>query len=269
MFEIEIHDIKWNSIKIGNPENPCMVFLHGFMGSSEDWIQIMKHFASEYYCIAFDLPGHNETIVEGYDEFYTIENTCASLKKELANNGIKNFHLIGYSMGGRIALTFAVKYPETINKLVLISTSPGIESADLREERKKFDADIAEKIRTSELHNFLKLWYSAPIFKGLNQTNLYGKLISRRGYNNKEVLVKSLEYTGTGKMNPLWNDIQSFSKPVLLVAGEKDRKYCIINVKMNELFPNSSLAIIKDSAHIVHLEQPKEFENELRNFIKQ
>ncbi len=268
MFEIEIHDIKWNCTKFGKSENPCIIFLHGFMGTSEDWIPLMKRLAGEYYCIAFDLPGHNLTEVEGYDEFYTIENTCTSLKKEIENQGIKDFHLVAYSMGGRIALTFAIKYPEIINKLVLISTSPGIESAELREERIKFDADVADKIRTSELHNFLKLWYSAPIFAGINQTNLFGKLISRRAYNNKESLVKSLIYTGTGKMRPLWNDIQTFPKPVLLIAGERDRKYCIINSKMDELFTNSTFKIIKNSAHIVFIEQPKEFEIELRNFIK-
>lgn len=268
MLEIEIHDIKWNCIKFGKSDSPCIIFLHGFMGSSEDWIPLMRRLAEEYYCIAYDLPGHNQTEVEGYDEFYTIDNTCASLKKEIDSQGITNFHLVAYSMGGRIALTFAIKYPEIINKLVLISTSPGIESAVLREDRIKFDAEIAEKIRTLELHNFLKLWYSAPIFAEINQTNLFGKLIARRTYNNKESLIKSLEYSGTGEMRPLWNDIQSYQKPVLLITGERDRKYCIINSKMDELFPNSTFKIIKKSAHIVFMEQPKEFEFELRNFIK-
>lgn len=267
MFEIEIHDIKWNSIKFGKPENPAIVFLHGFMGSSEDWQPTINRFANTHYCIAYDLPGHGGTSVQGHDEFYSIENTISSLKREIEQSGIKDFVLVAYSMGGRIALSFAIKYPELIRKLVLVSTSPGIESANLREARINFDSEVAEKINSMDLRNFLKLWYSAPIFVGINQTSLFGKLISRREFNDKQCLIKSLEYAGTGQMKPLWNEIKTFNKPVMLLSGERDIKYGIIHTKMHELFPNSVSYIIKDSAHIVQLEQPKEFEYKLRNFI--
>ncbi len=267
MFEIEIHDIKWHRIKFGKPENPAIIFLHGFMGSSEDWQPIINRFSNSHYCIAYDLPGHGNSSVESHNEFYGIENTISSLKRELEKNEINDFVLVGYSMGGRIALSFAIKYPELIRKLVLVSASPGIESASLREVRIKVDNEIAEKIESMDMHSFLKLWYSAPIFVGINQTSLFGKLISRREYNNKQCLIKSLEYAGTGRMTPLWDEIKTFNKPVMLISGERDIKYGLIHDKMQELFPNSVSYIIKDSAHIVHLEQPKEFEHRLRNFI--
>ncbi len=115
--------INFNVKKFGDPSNPLLVFLHGFMGSTGDWQDIINQLSNEYYCLAFDLTGHGSTEATSNDD-YKIEDCSTQLINWIVKNIKDKFNLCGYSMGGRLALFMVVNYPNKINKVILESASP-------------------------------------------------------------------------------------------------------------------------------------------------
>ncbi len=241
-----------------------IVFLHGFLGNAHDWDFIVPNFSSKYSCISIDLPGHGDNIFLN-DSSYSIENTIDDIYCLLTNLQVQNIILIGYSMGGRVALSFANKYPELISKLILIATTPGLRTPEERTLRITSDKNIIQKLKYSYFNDFLDFWYSQKIFgkQILNDRNMF----LRRLQNNKVELIKSLTFAGTGTMSPLWDNLASLQFPTLLLCGELDNKFLQINQEMHSILPNSTLKIISDASHNVLWDNPKDSTNEIINFI--
>ncbi|VAX19524.1 2-succinyl-6-hydroxy-2,4-cyclohexadiene-1-carboxylate synthase, partial [hydrothermal vent metagenome] len=144
-MEIKINGITVNivsqSIEIPNSKTP-IVFLHGFTGSANDWEFAMKNMSDKYFPVAIDLPGYGDTEISENIEDYTsnaINNIILSVIEKLQ---IPQVVLLGYSMGGRAALSFASQHPSKIKALILESSTAGIENADEREERLMNDTEL-------------------------------------------------------------------------------------------------------------------------------
>jgi 2-succinyl-6-hydroxy-2,4-cyclohexadiene-1-carboxylate synthase len=110
----------------GQRELPVVLFLHGFMGNSADFDTVMTCLANQFCCLAVDLPGHGNTIVEGEDTLYTMPQTANAIVSWLNHLNIPQCFLVGYSMGGRLALYLALHFPQRFPKVVLESASPGL-----------------------------------------------------------------------------------------------------------------------------------------------
>ncbi len=195
-----------------------MIFLHGFLGSARDWEKVCSYLPS-FDCHCIELPGHGTTPFT--DDF-------ASLFPPL-----EKMDLIGYSMGGRIALYYAEKFPERVNSLTLLSTHTGLQKG--KEERWQTDLSWANEI-VSSFDDFLKKWYAQPIFAGFIPD------LTMRRKHNPQALAQSLLHYSLSKQ-PLFSP-----KNALFVVGEKDKKY-------RELYPQA--IVIPNAGHCVHLEQPE------------
>ena len=125
---------RWPSLALGDPEKIPLIFLHGFLGSHQDWLQVARVFSQEYYCILPDLPGHgdNQLTITPQLNFKYLNKGLLKLIDDLE---LKKPVLIGYSLGGRTALNFASNHTDKLRALVLESTSPGISSPTEREQR--------------------------------------------------------------------------------------------------------------------------------------
>src|SRR5687768_14571218 len=122
----------------GSPGHPAVLFLHGFMGSSADWQDVVAATMDLAYCIALDLPGHGSSL--GLTpEAYTMEGTTQAAVQTLDELEVERPAIAGYSMGGRLALYLALRYPERCAGLFLESTSPGLESGEERKARREAD----------------------------------------------------------------------------------------------------------------------------------
>ncbi|HSX13347.1 MAG TPA: alpha/beta fold hydrolase [Chlamydiales bacterium] len=190
-----------------------IVFLHGFLGTKEDWNEVSSFLDAP--CIAVDLPGHGS----------------APFSEKLILPDLPKFHLVGYSMGGRLALAIANEHPEKIASLTLLSTFTGSPPSN----RLAMDQLWAQKILHS-FDDFLKSWYDQPLFAG------YIPDLSMRKRQNPMSLAKALLYYSPAKMPVLPTNNAFF------VVGERDQKY-------RALYPNA--VVIPNAGHAVHLEQPE------------
>jgi 2-succinyl-6-hydroxy-2,4-cyclohexadiene-1-carboxylate synthase len=260
---------KLHYFSAGNPEKPCLLFLHGFMGSGLDWQSIAEHLSPHYYCLIPELPGHGQTVVIGNDDDYQMKIFAPALIQFIGEKNITMSSLLGYSMGGRLALYLLTKFPENWMSVVLESTSPGLESEKERSERIKHDAQLAKKIENSDFELFIEEWYQQPLFRSLKKKADFQDLIYRRMQNDPKRLSTGLRMMGTGKQPSLWEDLPEIKNPVLLLAGEFDRKFSNIMTRMGNIFFQAELKIIKDAGHNIHFEQPLVYSEYIFNFLKE
>lgn len=193
-----------------------LIFLHGFLGTKEDWNPVLSYLHDEQ-CIAIDLPGHGQTPFT--EHFFDLIPDFPKI------------HLVGYSMGGRLAMQYAEANLEKIATLTLLSAHTGLIQ---KEERLQQDLLWAQKI-THSFDDFLTEWYDQPIFAGFTPD------LTMRKKQNPESLAKALVHFSLGKQPVLT------PKNACFVVGEKDQKY-------RKLYPDA--IVVPNAGHMVHYEQP-------------
>lgn len=252
----------------GNTDRPTLIFLHGFLGSGLDWKEVIDHFAKKFHCIAPDLPGHGKTIVKKSPADYTMESFAGVFRRFLSTLGVLQSSLIGYSMGGRLALFLAVHFPTLWESVILESVSPGLRTEKERLERQKKDEKIAGKLENESLDKFLKYWYQQPLFESIKKNKNFPSLFSKRLKNDPHLLATSLRMMGLGKQPSLWKAGERMEIPILLLTGEFDRKFCNILKEAHSAFPHSDFQIIANAGHNVRFEQPTAYYKCVNQFLK-
>lgn len=255
---------------------PPLLLLHGFTGSGRNWHPHLPAFASDFKVIAVDLLGHGETTVVSPAERETISARCqmkesaADLAAIIARIATPPVHLLGYSMGGRLALYIAYRYPDYVNKLILESASPGLKTAEERDERRQRDEALADFIERQGVAAFVERWEQLPLWESQKQveTAVRQALRQLRLQNNPTGLAHSLRGMGTGVQPSLWPHLPQIATPTLLLCGELDSKFVAINREMATLMPQAQLKIIPQAGHTVHLERPLAFQQACRRFLQ-
>ena len=247
-------------------EGTPIVMLHGFTGSTKTWQHVKSAFGSGYQIIAIDLPGHGKTQAS---HVRTMEMCCTDLHALFQFLGLEKIHLVGYSMGGRTALSYALNYPAMIQSLILESASPGIADESERRLRMEADEKLAERIERDGVQAFVDYWQDIPLF--VSQKSLPSKVqedIRReRLSQTTEGLAQSLRAMGTGAQEPWWSHLESFECPVKLIVGELDPKFIAMNKKMQKHLKSSKMNICDNAGHAVHVEKPEIFGKLVRKFI--
>lgn len=247
--------------KTGATENQTVLFLHGFLGCKEDWGNVIARLDEKLSAISIDLPGHGANLPDD-DNSYNMNDCAKSIISLLDEHDLSGVHLVGYSMGGRLALYMTVRYPEQFSRIVLESASPGLRTELERMERIKHDKEVINRLQNQPLEEFLNNWYEQPLFSDLPET-----IMSRRMSNSTSGLSMSLIGMGTGAQPSLWESLFEISNPLLLIAGAADEKFSKIGKQMADLCPAASLSIIEDSKHLVHVEQETEYMKTLNSFL--
>lgn len=249
----------------GNNQNPLILFLHGFMGRGDNFCEVIQHLSDKFCCVTVDLPGHGKTQVLGGEECYQMSHTAQALMELLDELGISRCYLLGYSMGGRLALYLTLHFPERFEKVILESASPGLESAEARSQRRQRDEILAQQLETGDFYSFLSQWYQQPLFDSLRHHPSFDRLFQNRLQNQPKLLATSLRQMGTGTQPSLWELLPSHPVPLLLLVGEWDYKFQEINYKITQVCPVAQLEIIPDSGHTIHWENPSAY---LKSVIK-
>lgn len=260
--------VEFNGSKLD--EKITILFIHGFTGSSEDWSFFKKRTPLKYNSVFIDLIGHGKSSAPKNIKEYNEEAQVDQIKFILDALNIKKVIIIGYSMGGRLALSFAAKYQKLIEGLILESTSFGLKSKSERKNRIKNDKKLADKISNESLQDFFDYWYSLPLFSSLyklNKKDLIKLKSERAKTNNKLGLQNSLLGFGTGTMNYHLDEFSKFKKKILLITGELDKKFSRLNILAHKKLPNSELKIVKNCGHNVHYENPEEFYKLINTFL--
>lgn len=257
-----------NSVISGDPRRPAILFLHGFMGSAEDWEAIVVTLRERFYCVAVDLPGHGASLGL-LPESYTMEGTTRFLVDLLDELDLGHAAVAGYSMGGRLALYFALRYPERCAGLFLESASPGLYSAKERATRRQADEEKARRLESEDFDEFLRDWYRQPIFASLAQDKeLLRRTVALRRRNEPEELARSLRGMGTGSQPSLWDELPGMRVPALAVAGALDEKYVEISRRAARLSPSMGGAVVPGAGHNVRAEASGVYMSMLRGFLE-
>ena len=167
----------------------------------------------------------------------------------------ERFVLAGYSMGGRIALHIALAAPERIERLVVVSTTPGIQDAKERTARKKIDRRLADEIEQGSIEEFSERWRAQAMFAE-DPPEVDRLARAEHARNRPEGLAAALRGVGTGEMRSLWDRLPELEMPVTVLAGRRDRKFVRVSEKMVSQIPEALLQV-GGGGHCLLLEQPR------------
>jgi 2-succinyl-6-hydroxy-2,4-cyclohexadiene-1-carboxylate synthase len=251
-----------------------LILLHGFTGDASTWRALLPHLGHDRPFLAIDLPGHGPseapTAVEAYSIPATVETILDGLDGQLLDPSLpRRLHWLGYSMGGRVALSLAAAAPERVASLSLIGASPGLTDPAERAARLQADAELAEFIRSAGIEAFVDRWMAHPLFA--SQARLgpdwLAEARAQRLRNQAEAMALSLLGGGTGSMPPLWEALPRIDCPTLLIAGALDQKFAGIASEMAARMPRARTLIVPNAGHAVHLEEPEALAAALRAFL--
>jgi 2-succinyl-6-hydroxy-2,4-cyclohexadiene-1-carboxylate synthase len=226
-----------------------VVLLHGFGGTRRAWDGVSERLDRERYLpLALDLPGHGEEADAGG------AITFAGCVESVLQRSPRRFTLGGYSLGGRVALHMALGAPERVERLVLVSCSPGIEDPAERAERRAADAVLAEQLEQGPYEEFIERWRTQPLFAAdPPEVGELARADQRR--NRPERLAAVLRGLGTGEMTPLWSRLGELEMGVTVIVGERDAKFRAIGQRMVALLPRGELRVVA-GGHGLALENP-------------
>jgi 2-succinyl-6-hydroxy-2,4-cyclohexadiene-1-carboxylate synthase len=257
---------RWHYSLTGDRTLPPLLLLHGWMGSCEDYTDLIEVLKSRFYCIAIDLPGHGKTEVVDGDIGYDFVNTARGIIQLLDSLAIERCSIAGYSFGGRLVLYLALEFPERFDKVMLESVSPGLATEFDRQARVIQDWQIIDRLETEPLADFVRDWYRQPIFVGIDKHPNFDNLIQRRITTNRsDDLIKSLERAGLGMQPYLGDRLKLHPQPILLIVGALDLKFVNIGRDLDLMCPNLTVNIVPNCSHNIHFEQPELWLQQLRS----
>lgn len=267
MARIATNGVQLN-VEIGG-EGPPLVLLHGFTGSAASWRAHSAVFSKKFKTLAIELLGHGTSDSPADPARYRMEQCVEDLTAVFDRLGLRRLNLLGYSMGGRVALHVAAADSERIGTLLLESASPGIAGQDERQARVASDEALANSIEQQGLEAFVERWSHLPIFasQAFLPEVVRADLRAQRLSNSPRGLANSLRGLGAGVPPPLWDQLKDMRTPTLLIAGGLDQKYVSIARAMAAALPAGWLGIIPDAGHAAHLEQPEAFDRLVLEFL--
>jgi 2-succinyl-6-hydroxy-2,4-cyclohexadiene-1-carboxylate synthase len=267
---LDINDVKYHVHAFGDNSNTLtpLILLHGFSGSGA----VFKSLQEAVYprrSFALDLIGHGKTDSPSDEKRYSVENQLKDLHQIIKSLNIAMCNLLGYSMGGRLAIRFALQNPRLIKHLVLESTNSGIEDTSELEERILRDAKLANEIR-ADFPTFLQKWNRLPLFNSPDDApetthKLFGDIQKNQ---NPEGLANSLTGFGAGSMQPVANKLHEISADVLVITGSADYKYTEMWKSLINNFQKGTHKSIRNAGHRVHLDRPDAYIQTILQFIK-
>lgn len=243
-------------------DGPPLLLLHGFTGSGRSWQPLFGELARHRRVITVDLPGHGRTVMPHDLRRFTMQAIATDLSSLLHELDCPETALLGYSMGGRLALHLALHAPDRFTTLILESASPGLKTMAGRAARAAADEQLALDIETAGIASFVDRWERLPLFD-TQRTRLtaaeHDRLRRGRLSTDPSGLANSLRGMGTGVQPSLWPQLGETAMPVLLIAGEEDAKFAAIAGEMANEMPSATLALVPDAGHTVHLEQKQAY----------
>lgn len=262
MLEDYIHS--WFLDETGIP----IICLHGFTGCGSDFSIVADHLKRKRPLIAPNFPDYRSAPSNTEITWATTLSTLDSIIEETTQG--RPCVLVGYSMGGRIALQYALQNQSRLKGLVLIGATPGIEEADQKAQRLKQDNELAEKLTDQTIDDFITYWLNQPVLKSQEAIAepYRTRMLEERGKLSLGSLSKYLQALGTGTMPSAWHRLNRLAVPTVLVTGEQDFKFTGIAHRIVSQIPGCVHTIIKDSGHSVCFEQPTAFTEHLETFVE-
>ncbi|UTH11073.1 2-succinyl-6-hydroxy-2,4-cyclohexadiene-1-carboxylate synthase [Macrococcoides canis] len=256
-----------NYRRITHNHSDVLVMIHGFLGNVHTFEPYISMLEEHIDILLIECPGHGEE--NDFKATWDFPYISQALIETIAQFHYNNVYLYGYSMGGRIALYTAIHYQDHIHKLILESSTPGLETTDAQIARIKQDLQQAAAMIT-DYTAFVNRWEQLPLFRTYEPLTPAAELRQRNTRLDHEPLAvaKALIDYGTGKQPSLWPHLHELKRPVRILTGSLDTKFCDIAKRMHTMLPNSTHTII-DAGHTIHVENSQIFDTIIVSFIKE
>jgi 2-succinyl-6-hydroxy-2,4-cyclohexadiene-1-carboxylate synthase len=248
-------------------EGMPVTLLHGFTQSGSGWLETISRMPTGWMWIVPDLRGHGETQTRPGAPC-SMDACTADLEMLWDHLGVARTHLVGYSMGGRLALHVAARRPERILSLLTIGAHAGLEEG-AREGRRQGDEALAGRIEKEGLEAFVQYWSSLPLFAGLERRGpaFVAQIRAARMTNHVAGLACSLRGMGAGAMEPVWDELRSVTFPCTFVAGQLDHGYVSSARRLAATVPHGRVEVVPRAGHTVHQERPEAFARLLEDHL--
>jgi 2-succinyl-6-hydroxy-2,4-cyclohexadiene-1-carboxylate synthase len=226
-----------------------LVLLHGFGATRRGWDGVVAHLPPERYRpLTLDLPGHGGAADER-------PITFAGCVAHVLARAPERFTLCGYSLGGRVALHVALAAPEQVRRLVLVSSTAGIEDPAARARRRASDRRLADELHGVPLERFIAHWGSQPLFAE-DPADVRELASADQRRNRADGLAAALRGIGTGEMDPLWGSLAELAMPVTVIVGARDHKFQALGRRMVDSLRDAELVVVP-GGHRLPLESPR------------
>jgi len=237
-------------------DGPAVTLLHGFTQSGRSWRELIGHMPEGWRWVVPDLRGHGQTQVDRGAPC-SMDACTADLVRLWDELGVEKTHLVGYSMGGRLALHIGARRPERVLSLLTIGAHAGLDE-DAREGRRQGDEALAERIERDGVESFIEYWGSLPLFAGLQRRGpaYVAQIRADRMQNHASGLACSLRGMGAGVMEPVWDKLEHVPFPCTFVAGQLDHGYVASARRLAATVPHGRVEVVLRAGHAVHQERP-------------
>ncbi|SIN76885.1 2-succinyl-6-hydroxy-2,4-cyclohexadiene-1-carboxylate synthase [Salinivibrio sp. ES.052] len=241
----------------GNVEGRKVVFLHGLLGSGQDWQGVTSRLRDCHW-LCIDLPGHGDSVDALGVDFTTtldaVRQTCDHVW------GNQSAYLVGYSLGARIAMHLAIAYPACWLGLFLEAGHPGLRHAHERHQRLAHDQAWAKRFGCEPLSAVLNDWYQQSVFQSLDAAQR-AELITARGHNHGPAIAAMLDATSLGRQADLRTVLGNVCRqglPIDYLCGEQDDKFISLAHSLL-LTTGIPFTLIKGAGHNCHWADPSRF----------
>lgn len=226
---------------------PLVVLLHGFTQTSHSMAPIASRLETSHEVLCLDLPGHGGSTLVAAD----LDESARLV--EAATDGAP-FDLVGYSLGGRVALHVACAAPEGLRATVTISASIGIADTALREQRLERDLALADDLEAAgDVGAFVERWLSLPMFATLPRGMAD---VEGRRTNTASGLADSLRRCSVGRQRWMGDELSAIRGSLLMLAGTRDDPYYVQACSSAMRSASVGVAAVVGAGHACHLEQP-------------
>jgi 2-succinyl-6-hydroxy-2,4-cyclohexadiene-1-carboxylate synthase len=225
-----------------------VLFIPGFMQRGDAWRPVAELLPERYPSTLLD---HAEHTFEGR-------------MREIAASGARV--LVGYSLGGRLALRAALRSPDSFTAVVLVGSTAGIEEGPLRVQRAEADEKLASWIEAMPIEDIVSLWERQPLFADQSDALIEEQRPGRLSQDPRS-LALLLRTAGQGVLDPVWHELSTLEVPLLAIAGARDEGYTAAAKRMARIAPNARVAIVEDAGHAAHLQRPEEVAGLIADFL--
>jgi 2-succinyl-6-hydroxy-2,4-cyclohexadiene-1-carboxylate synthase len=230
--------------------NPLVAFLPGFAQRGDAWASVAERASQKYRSLPIDF------------STWTFDGRLREIADRVDDGDV----VVGYSMGGRLALKAALRRHDKFGGLVLVGTSAGIEDEGARAERRAADEELADWIEHHTIEEFAERWEAQPVFASQSPELVSAQRPGRLAHEPKQ-LARLLRSAGQGMFEPVWHELERIDCPVLAIAGELDTKYADAAFRIAERVKHGRARLVPGAGHAPQLERPDEFAALLLDFL--
>jgi len=249
MQEELITEGEFRYIKQG--EGPVLLILHGLFGALSNFKEVLDRFRNDYTVVIPMMPIYELPVQETH-----VRSLAAFIHRFVEFKGLKEINLLGNSLGGHVALVYALTYPEMVNTMILTGSSGLYENAMGGSFPRREDYDFIQK---------------KVAFTFFNPETATKELVDEvfEIVNNKEKLIRVLALAKSAIRHNMGDDLHKMNLPVCLIWGKNDHiTPPEVAEEFHKLLPNSDLFWIDECGHAPMMEKPQEFNNLLEPWLK-